>query len=185
MSEQVDDLTEILAGRTAVLFGHSYGGNVALAAAARLGSQIRGVATYESPLSWLEWWPTSTAGAESIAVGPAEAAERFMVRLVGQETWDCLPERTREHRRREGVALVGELGALRAEAPWDAGSVHCPVRCGHGTMGSEHHARGAKWLLDNLRLSTMVTIDGAGHGAPNSHPDAVATELILPLVGGG
>ena len=35
MDGQVADLVELLDGRPAVVFGHSYGGNVALAAAAR------------------------------------------------------------------------------------------------------------------------------------------------------
>ena len=52
MGSQVDDLAALLDGRAAVVFGHSYGGNVALALAARRPDLVRGVAVYETPLSW-------------------------------------------------------------------------------------------------------------------------------------
>ena len=41
MADQVADLVGLLAGRRAVLVGHSYGGNVALAAAAGHGCPLR------------------------------------------------------------------------------------------------------------------------------------------------
>ena len=84
--------------------GHSYGGNVALALAARQPELVRGIAVYETPLSWLTWWPTTTAGGDALTVrdghgaDPADAAERFMRRLVGDERWSRLP-RTRRARR--------------------------------------------------------------------------------------
>ena len=42
---------------------------------------------------------------------PFDAAERFMRRLVGDARWERLPPATREARRLEGPALVGELSA--------------------------------------------------------------------------
>lgn len=155
---------------------------MALAAAARLGSQVRGVATYETPLSWLDWWPSGTAGAAGVAAGPEQAAERFLVRLVGQRTWDSLPERTKESRRREGVALVGELTALRERAPWHPGDVRCDVRCGHGSLAHEHHVKGANWLSRHIAGATLVTIDGAGHNAHTTHARRVCEDLIGPLL---
>ena len=99
-----------LEGRAAVVFGHSYGGDVALALAARRPDLVHGVAVYETPLSWLEWWPTTTAGGDALAVqpghvaDPADAAERFMRRLIGDERWTRLPERDppRPSRGRQG-----------------------------------------------------------------------------------
>ena len=40
MAHQVDDLVTLLDGRPAVVFGHSYGGNVALAAADRKSTRL-------------------------------------------------------------------------------------------------------------------------------------------------
>jgi len=85
----VDDLEEILQGRTAVLVGHSYGGNIALAAAERLGEQIVGVSTYETPLAWSEWWPQNSAGGTALTLSdPSEAAEAFMIRMIGEGRWN-------------------------------------------------------------------------------------------------
>lgn len=180
VSDQVDDLELLLEGRDALLFGHSYGGNVALAAAERLGSQITGVSTFETPLSWMPWWPGTTAGAVGIQAGTAEAAEKFMIRLIGQKRWDELPERTKTERRREGAALVGELGKLRVSAPWNPNNINCPIICGFGSRGLEHHQQGARWLVDNFTHSRLVCIENAGHGAPMSHSTECVQQLILP-----
>src|SRR4051794_33882807 len=51
MGGQVDDLVQLLAGRRAVLIGHSYGGDVALATADRHPDLIAGVAGFETPVS--------------------------------------------------------------------------------------------------------------------------------------
>jgi len=117
VANQVDDLVTLIGDRKAVLVGHSFGGNIALAASVRLGSQVFGVSTYETPLSWMEWWPGTTAGAMAVASSESEAAENFMVRLIGHKRWEALPERTREERKREGAALVGELSSLRKNEP--------------------------------------------------------------------
>lgn len=197
VAAHVDDLVAIIDGivgndadRTASvrLFGHSFGGNVALAAAARRPRDVAAVALYEVPLSWLPWWPTTTAGAVASEAGdPADAAEAFMRRLVGDEVWERLPERTRRARRAEGPAMVAELRDLRRAAPWDAAEVAQPVLAMVGEHGQEHHRRGMRHLADSLRDARLVTIDGAGHGAPNSHPDVLTQllrdEWITPLRG--
>ena len=106
MDEQVADLVKLLAGRPAVIVGHSYGGNVALATAMRHPDLVLAVSTYETPLSWEPWWPGTTAGSVATATAgdPADAAERFMRRMIGDERWEGLPERTRATRRRAAAA---------------------------------------------------------------------------------
>lgn len=175
-----DDLVEILNGRPAILIGHSFGGNVALATAARLGSQILAVSTYETPLSWFEWWPRSTAGAQSLKVPTSEAAEAFMVRLIGQRRWNELPERTKNDRRNEGPALTEELQSIRNGAPWQKDDIQCSVFCGYGSRALEHHKKGALWLGEHLPSAKTVLVEGAGHGAPNSHAEEFANLLIRP-----
>ena len=66
----VDDIASFIGEKSAILIGHSYGGQIALAAASRLGHQIVGVSTYETPLSWMPWWPSNTAGAAGVQAGP-------------------------------------------------------------------------------------------------------------------
>ena len=132
---QVDDLVGVIgampAHETCVVVGHSYGGNVALATVERNPGLIDAVAVFETPLSWLPWWEGS-AGASALesAADPEAAAERFMRRLVGDDRWDRLPAATRDARRSEGPAMIGELDDLRAGAPWSPDCIEVPVLVG-------------------------------------------------------
>jgi pimeloyl-ACP methyl ester carboxylesterase len=184
MPAQVGDALAMLAGRRAVIFGHSYGGNVALAVAATVPDQVIGVAVYETPLSWEPWWPGSTAGAAAVAAAdqPELAAERFMRRIVGDERWESLPERTQQVRRAEGVAMVGELADLRANRPWTATQITVPVRAGFGSRGAPHHRTGMEHLVAEIASATLCELHGCGHDAPMRHPDLVVTEMVEPLL---
>ncbi len=184
MDGQVDDLVGLLAGRRAVVVGHSYGGNVALAAAARRPDLVAGVAVYETPLSWEEWWPGTTAGAAAVAAAgqPEEAAERFMRRMVGDERWEALPDRTRATRRAEGVAMVAELADLREHRPWRADQIEVPVVVSHGSRGAEHHRRGMHHVAASISGSRLVALEGCRHDAPLAAPDQFCTEVVEPLL---
>jgi hypothetical protein len=131
-------------------------------------------------LSWMDWWPGTTAGAMAVASSEADAAQNFMVRLIGQKRWEELPERTKQERRREGSALVGELMALRSKAPWTAERITCLVLCGYGSRGMKHHAEGAKWLAHNLTNGQLVELSEAAHSAPMTHPMQFVRELVHP-----
>lgn len=185
MEHQVADLIEVIeqapdAVGPVVVVGHSYGGNVALAAADRHPDLVDGVVTFESPLSWLSWWPSSGAGGSAMAWSddPEEAAERFMRRLIGDARWDKLPPSSRAARRAEGSAMIGELADLRQNAPWQADRITVPVLALHGGHGQEHHRAGTEALTAMLPTATMRTVDGARHFGPNTHPDAVAEMVI-------
>ncbi|MDQ3470538.1 MAG: alpha/beta hydrolase [Actinomycetota bacterium] len=176
VARQVDDLLAVMAGRSAVLFGHSYGGNVALTLAAQQPDVVRAVVVYESPLSWLPWWPTTTAGGQALdgMTDPADAAERFMRRLVGDAKWERLSAGTRAARRREGVAMVGELANLRAAAPWDPADVRVPVTAIRGSGGADHHRRSVEYIASSVDGARLVVVEGARHFGPNTHPTEVA-----------
>lgn len=178
---QVEDLRSLVGDRPVVLIGHSYGGNVALAASVAMGAQVTGVSVFETPFSWMEWWPSTTAGAATVAVSPEDAAEAFMKRLVGESVWQSLPQRTKDARRREGTALQSELGWLRQHEPWRAEDITVPLVCGRGTRGSAHHERAMRWLAEQTG-GTFVEIEGAGHGAPNSHPAEFVELLVRPHI---
>ena len=183
MGAQVDDLVGLLAGRRAVLVGHSYGGNVALATADQHPELVAGVAVYETPLSWEPWWPRTTAG--SIAVGesgnPHDAAERFLRRMLGDHRWEALPERTKQGRRAEGVAMVEELADLRRHRPWAAANIKAPVVVSYGTLGADHHNRGMKHAAEVLGCP-VVELANCRHDAPLSHPTLFRTEVIDRLL---
>lgn len=167
-------------GRTVDLgFGHSFGGNVVLGLAALEPERFARVAVYETPLSWFDWWPTSTAGGAATQIDdPAEAAEVFMRRLIGDDHWERLPPGTRRDRRSEGAAMVGELADLRVAAPWDEARVTLPVLAIDGEHGRLHHQMGMQRLAALLPDGRHVQLAEAGHAAPNTHAGPLAALLI-------
>ena len=184
VSANADDVIAMMAGRRSVLVGHSFGGNIALSVAARVPHLVAGVSTYETPLSWFDWWPTDSAGGTALSADPEDAAETFLVRMIGRERWEQVPERTKAQRRREGRALRDELTDLRSAQPWNATDISAPVLCGRGTRAHEHHLVAAARLSEMLPDARLVTIDGAGHGAPVSHPHEFHSLLVAPHLEG-
>jgi len=190
VADHVSDLCEVLhcasGVEDVVLVGHSFGGHVALAASVQIqkrenaAQRVTGVSTYESPLSWMSWWPGTTAGNQAISGNTEEAAETFMRRLVGDQKWESLPASTQEARRREGAALVEELTALRARAPYDFADVAVPVVCGYGEHGAGRHHDGARYVSEHISHAQLTMIVGAGHGAPTSHPREYVEQMVLP-----
>ena len=192
---QVADLIDVIAEadhavRPRVIVGHSYGGNVALALAARRPDLVDGIVTYETPLSWKPWWSGSSTQADPDVWrhDPELAAEQFMRRLIGDDRWERLPPSTRSSRRAEGSAMVGELLDLRQHAPWEPHQITVPVLAMHGARGREHHRRAAETLAAEIDGARSATLPGASHPGPNTHPDetaAVVTEFVDQLVRSG
>jgi len=179
----IDDLLDVVDGRPAVVVGHSYGGTLALGAALGPGGpgSILAVAAYEPPLPWLGDW--ATRGGTRTARAPAPAgddpalvAERFFRRMVGDTAWERLPEATRAARRADGAALAAELAAIRVdEPPFDVLALTVPAVFGRGTASLPHHLAAVSWLVGHVPGSELVVIEGAGHGAHLTHPDAFAS----------
>lgn len=175
---QVDDLLGVLDGRAAVAFGHSFGGDVVLAAAAARPDLIPAAVVWEPPMPWTPDWPDDTAGREAAAGrrSAEDAAERFMIAVVGERVWRRLPEGTRRQRRSEGTALVAEMRAI-GTAPFDPAAVTVPVIVGVGSESRPHHARSTAELAAALPRGRHHTVDGAGHGAHLTHPVVMARLL--------
>jgi pimeloyl-ACP methyl ester carboxylesterase len=171
---QVDDLLSVMGRRPAVVIGHSLGGVIALRAAVRRPDLVPSVAAFESPMSWLEWWPKVSAGNRAMAAsrdeGPEEAAERFMRGMVGDEIWEKLPARTRRERRSEGPALLAELAAIRAEPPYEPGELPVPVLAGCGTESKPYHQEAARKLAELAPDGELMVVEGSGHACQSSHP---------------
>ncbi len=184
IDRQVDDLVAVLRSldrlpRPNVIVGHSYGGNVALAAAQRHRDLVDAVVTYETPLSWRDWWPGDSAGGDALSwqAEPADAAERFMRRLIGDDRWERLPPSSRRDRRREGRAMVGELVDLRGSPAWDPSEILVPVLAVHGELGQTHHRLGAEAIAAEVPGAELGVLPGARHPGPNTHPDEAASMI--------
>ena len=181
----IDDLEAVLeraSGPPAVVFGHSFGGNVALGLASRRPELLRGVVVYETPLSWLDWWPGNSAGAAAMAMDdPGDAAEAFMRRLVGDAIWERLPASKRAERRAEGPAMVAELTDLRRRAPWDGDEIEVPVLALYGEHAREHHRAAMSGLSELVAGCRSAVVPGAGHAGPHTHVDAV-TDAVAPFL---
>jgi pimeloyl-ACP methyl ester carboxylesterase len=176
--QQVDDLATLLDGRPAVLAGHSFGGLVCLALAERQPALVRSVLAYEAPMTWLPWWPSARAG--GVAAGTDEsghrAAEWFLRRMIGDETWERLPRGMRAERLAEGPTLLAEMRSVRppAPVPVEPAAIAVPVLAAYGSETRPHHRRGATDLADAAPHGELACIDGATHGAHLSHPDDFA-----------
>jgi pimeloyl-ACP methyl ester carboxylesterase len=207
----VIDHLPVAASVTAV--GHSFGCDVVIAAALADPTRFASVGAYEPPVPWLGFRSTGVAtagrrpslsadeagggppagadragGWPPAGADPAEEAERFFRRMVGDGAWDRLPEADRARRRSEGPALVADLAAIRGPAPFDVTALTVPVLFGRGGPASRPHHRAAiAWLAEHVPGATLVDVDAAGHGAHLSHPDAFATFVrsAVALAGGG
>ena len=181
----VDDLERLLvesSSTPAVVFGHSFGGNVALGLAARRPDLVRGIVVYETPLSWLSWWPGDSAGAAAMAVDdPGDAAEAFMRRLVGDAVWERLPTSKHAERRAEGRAMVAELADIRRAAPWVGDRIESPVLALCGEHARPHHRAAMDALGAMIGNCRTATVAGAGHAGPHTDADAVAA-LVMPFL---
>jgi pimeloyl-ACP methyl ester carboxylesterase len=167
----VADLMEVVAGRRVTVFGHSIGAVIALVAASRWPGLVTSVLAYEPPTPWADWWPRP-APAGPLA-DPADEAEAFMVRAIGERYWSRLPARTRAQRRAEGGALQADIASVR-EPVFEPGEVTVPVLVAAGSDTSWWHARAARELASSLGAGELVELAGAGHGAHLTHPSAVA-----------
>ena len=185
--QQVTDLLTLIeevSDDPAIVVGHSYGGTIAVAAAQRDPDRVAGVVAYEAPMPWRDWWPRHSAGAKAVAdaADPADAAEAFMRRMLGDQRWARLPPSTRAARRAEGPTLVAEMGHLRPPHPpaHDPATVEQPVVASHGTDGAEHHHRAAAVLAEEAPNGELVVVDGATHGVHLTHPERFA-DLVRRL----
>jgi pimeloyl-ACP methyl ester carboxylesterase len=182
IEDHVEDLLGVLDGRPAVVAGHSYGADVALAAAVRRPDLVLAVVSYEAPMPWQPWWASFTAGSAAVeADGPEEAAEAFMRRMIGDERWGRLPSSTKAARRAEGGAVLADLRSIRDRAPFDLADVHVPVVVGVGTESAPHQIEAAPKVAAALPRAELHRIEGARHGAHLSHPAQFAGLVRLAV----
>lgn len=171
LDDHVDDLLSIVGDRVATVFGHSVGGVIALVAAQRAPDRIASVLAYEAPSPWADWWPQPReAGPDD----PAEEAEAFMRRAIGDHYWNRLPTRTRADRRAEGGALRADIASLQGSAPFAADALAVPILAACGSDTTWWHRRATRELADAAPAGEHAVVAGAEHAAHLTHPTATA-----------
>ncbi|MCB1039524.1 MAG: alpha/beta fold hydrolase [Acidimicrobiales bacterium] len=175
LADHVADLLTVIEGAEGpvVAFGHSFGGVVALTAASQAPDTFGCVVAYESPTPWASWWPARAAGSDA-PLDPAEEAEAFMRRAIGDRIWERLPARSRSDRRAEGAALLADLDAVHAGVPYLASDLTVPVISSYGSETTWWHRRASEELADAAPDGELVVVGGAAHGVHLTHPTATA-----------
>ncbi|MDQ1396883.1 MAG: hypothetical protein QOG64_2142 [Acidimicrobiaceae bacterium] len=180
LDDHVEDLIAVIDARPAVVAGHSYGADVALAAAIERPDLILAVVAYEPPMPWAPWWPTDSAGGAAIAAAaahadPGDAAEAFMRAIVGDDVWDRLPPSTKDLRRMDGPALVAEMESIREPpAPFDPSRVPVPVIVATGSDSPDRFADSTRALASVIPGARLEVVADASHGCHLSHPELFA-----------
>jgi len=172
LEDHARDLLVVLAGRRAVVVGHSFGGNVALAAATLEPGLFDAVGIWESSMCWLPGWPEDhRAEVRDLARTEDTRAlgERMGRGLLGPDAWERLDEGGRELRRAEGRAFALDMGFL-LEAPYDLDAVKAPFLHGLGTETTPAHHTGARLLVERFGVPPYV-IEGVGHLAHIQAPE--------------
>ena len=185
LAHHVDDLLAVARSEAArgpvILFGHSYGGVVALGAMVAEPSLAQLGILYESPMPWVLQRESARAPLTS---DPALEAEQFFRRMVSNSAWERLSDVEKDARRLDGPALLSDLTSLHGgDEVLDVAQLKVPTYYLYGDADvarrDYYRALCAKLTAMNGAIRSRE-IAGAGHGAHLSKPDHLAA-LIASL----
>ena len=176
----------------AVLVGHSFGGVLALEAAARLADRVSAVVAYEPPYGPVADEPVrrafaalAQATADAFATGGAPAAaEAFVDGVGGPGAWEALPERSRAFLAREGAGALADAG-LTGLDPGGLERIACPVAILAGTASEPFYVPIADALVGRIPGARRVDLVGLRHTAPITEPALVAAAIREALLAAG
>ncbi len=158
-----------------VVFGHSYGGVVALGACLADPSLFELAILYEAPLPWI----LRRSGTHRLLTDdPEREAEAFFRRLVSDAAWERLSELERDSRRRDGPSLISDLSSLHEALALELTQLRVPTTYAYGDERSPDYYRELCARLAQLNgLIGSRELHNAGHGAHLSIPDQLATMI--------
>ncbi|MFF3445274.1 alpha/beta fold hydrolase [Streptosporangium sp. NPDC002721] len=174
LADHVADLVALAARLPRpVLAGHSYGGLVALCAAAERPDLVDAVVAYEPPVPWLPWWP-ALAPWERLVLksdSPVTAATLLHRAVAGGPPTPA----TRSAIEAAGPALLREMADPTLDHEFfDPAALAVPVVTASGSRSLQHHRDTARHLADLIPTADHHEIDDTAHLAHVTHPAAFA-----------
>ncbi|WP_067666382.1 alpha/beta fold hydrolase [Nocardia miyunensis] len=184
LTDHVDDLAAVVA-RTdePILVGHSYGGLIALCAAARTPERVRAVVAFEPPVRWLPWWPPEAPWERLVresADDPAAAAGALLNEVVGAPVARMRPA---AELAADGVALLAEMRDPELNTPmFEPLTLDVPAVVAAGERSLAHHIEVSARLAELLPRGRYLQIPDAGHAAHVRHPAefAALVDAVAP-----
>jgi pimeloyl-ACP methyl ester carboxylesterase len=178
IAEHAEDLLAIAATLPApvVVVAHSYGAHVTMLAATMSPSAFAAVGLWEPPLQYEPWWRSilERRGVDRFGgTDPAAQIELAHRVILGDDVWESWPADVRDARRAEGPAYQVDMASL-AVAPYAYDDVKVPATVGGGARSSSSSRKVAPWLLERLPDAQPFVIEGVGHFANRTHPEAFA-----------
>lgn len=188
------------AGERFSLVGHSYGGAIALVAAAAQPRRVRALALYEPTLFALVERESGTpndvdgirdtvsASLAALRAGDAMVAARCFIDFwMGQSAFDRMPERNRAAIAEAIVNVQSWKDALFGEAMAASAlrALDMPVLLLVGSRSPLSSRAVAQRLRALLPRVDYVELDGLGHMAPVTHPEAVNAHIAAFLSNAG
>jgi pimeloyl-ACP methyl ester carboxylesterase len=178
-------LLEGLGAAPAIVVGHSMGGMISLDLTIRRPELVRALVVVEPPLHFKKH-PSATMLRELIGAqlvrrtrGDKRAATRFMrwaTRTTdGANGFDNTPPEVQRELLANSAAIMRELDSGTGEhiKREELAAISCPVTCLIGGITLPDYGRAAQRIAEALPALEIVTVPGAGHVLPATHPDAV------------
>jgi O-succinylbenzoic acid--CoA ligase len=173
----------------ATLFGHSFGGVVALRAAVQAPARVPGLVVWEPPFLVLAEPSVQTrmramtddARLAFERQGAAAAARLFLDGVAGAGAWERLGPRQREAIDREGPGVLADvaMGGLSADG---LDAIDGPTVVATGAASVPFYRPIADAVANRIGPNARrVDLAGLGHPAPITDPDAIATLVFETL----
>ncbi|MFT7622054.1 MAG: pimeloyl-ACP methyl ester carboxylesterase [Myxococcota bacterium] len=173
-------------GQPLLLFGHSYGGCVALEVARRGRIRLLGLVVYEPVVVSLlrgtepgrRWTPQASLAFVSLADGPEAFLERLVDYWSGAGAWRSMPSGWRAGQLARAGRIQAEVRQLMVD---DLGgetlqAVDCPTLVIRGQHGHVDVVASTEALVA-LLPSAELAIVAAGHMGPVTHSGLVSDAL--------